>query len=64
MDGIDDYILSSQVTINRIVMEFSYESNQTSTIAYYLFDARNGSPYGNFMAYINPTNILTATSGI
>jgi hypothetical protein len=56
MDGVDDWLRTPQLTLSRIVMEFAYEpNNPPATTAYYLFDARGGSPNGNYMVYINHT---------
>lgn len=65
MDGISDYLRTPQVTIDRIVMEFTYEpNNPPSTTAYYLFDARGGTPSANDMVYVNTNNTLAKGSGV
>jgi len=64
LDGIDDYLSSNQVTLDRVVMDFSYELNPSSTTAFYLFDARNGTPAGNFMVYISSGYRLSLGNGV
>jgi hypothetical protein len=62
MDGVDDVLRSSVVTVNRIVMTFSFESNPTNSS--YLFDNRTGTPTGNYMVYITSSNVLSKGTGI
>jgi hypothetical protein len=63
MDGVDDYLKTPLVTVTRIVLDFLYVNDPTSTLAQYLFDPRGGTT-GNFMVYITTANVLSKGNNV